>query len=72
MSTIDGFVQKVIRDLHLSWALDAGYSLEMNHDKVKEELVEKLDAALDHNETLLQWIIDLALERISGQQNLEL
>jgi ATP-dependent helicase/nuclease subunit A len=69
VSTIDGFVQKVIRGFAFELGLDAGYSLEMNYDKVKEELVGKLDAALDHNKTLLQWIIDLALERISDNKS---
>ncbi|WP_276091242.1 UvrD-helicase domain-containing protein [Pedobacter sp. JY14-1] len=69
VSTIDGFVQKVIRGFAFELGLDAGYSLEMNYDKVKEELVAKLDEALDHNKTLLQWIIDLAMERISDNKS---
>lgn len=69
VSTIDGFVQKVIRGFAFELGLDAGYNLEMNYDKVKDELVTKLDEALDHNKTLLQWIIDLAMERISDNKS---
>lgn len=69
VSTIDGFVQKVIRGFAFELGLDAGYSLEMNYDKVKDELVGKLDEALDHNRTLLEWIIDLAIERISDNKS---
>ncbi len=69
VSTIDGFVQKVIRGFAFELGLDAGYSLEMNYDKVKDDLVAKLDEALDHNKQLLQWIIDLAIERINDNKS---
>ncbi|TKC05077.1 UvrD-helicase domain-containing protein [Pedobacter frigoris] len=66
VSTIDGFVQKVIRGFAFELGLDTGYGLEMNYDKVKNELAERLDKALDKNPVLLQWIIDLALDRINN------
>jgi ATP-dependent helicase/nuclease subunit A len=69
VSTIDGFVQKVIRGFAFELGLNADYSLEMNYNKVKDDLVAKLDEALDHNENLLQWIIDLAIERISENKS---
>ncbi|MBB6499417.1 UvrD-helicase domain-containing protein [Pedobacter cryoconitis] len=66
VSTIDGFVQKVIRGFAFELGLDSGYKLEMNFDKVKNELADRLDEQLDVNPDLLQWIIDLALDRISN------
>src|SRR5215217_7913720 len=66
VSTIDGFVQKVIRGFAFELGLDAGYGLEMNYDKVKQDLVQRLDKALDTNPVLLQWIIDLALDRVNN------
>lgn len=69
VSTIDGFVQKVIRGFAFELGLDAGYGLEMNYDKVKNELAERLDKALDKNPVLLQWIIDLALDRINNDKS---
>lgn len=69
VSTIDGFVQKVIRGFAFELGLSADYTLEMNQDKVKEELVQKLDDSLSNNKKLLQWIIDLALERINDNKN---
>jgi ATP-dependent helicase/nuclease subunit A len=64
VSTIDGFVQKVIRGFAFELGLDSGYALEMNYDKVKNELADRLDKALDQQPQLLQWIINLAKERI--------
>jgi ATP-dependent helicase/nuclease subunit A len=69
VSTIDGFVQKVIRGFAFELGLDSGYALEMNYDKVKNELADRLDKALDNQPQLLQWIIDLALERINNNTN---
>jgi ATP-dependent helicase/nuclease subunit A len=69
VSTIDGFVQKVIRGFAFELGLNADYNLEMNYDKVKDDLVNKLDEALNHNKELLQWIIDLAIERIGDNKS---
>ena len=69
VSTIDGFVQKVIRGFAFELGLNADYTLEMNYDKVKDELVQKLDESLNHNQQLLKWIIDLALERINDNKS---
>ncbi len=69
VSTIDGFVQKVIRGFAFELGLNADYSLEMNYNKVKDDLVSKLDGALDHNKQLLQWVIDLAIERIKDNKS---
>ncbi|MBP8067523.1 MAG: UvrD-helicase domain-containing protein, partial [Pedobacter sp.] len=66
VSTIDGFVQKVIRGFAFELGLDSGYSLEMNIDKVKLELTKKLEKLLDQNDALLKWVVELALDRVSN------
>jgi len=69
VSTIDGFVQKVIRGFAFELGLSADYALEMNYEKVKDELVLQLDTSLDQNKQLLEWMIALALERISDNKS---
>ncbi len=69
VSTIDGFVQKVIRGFAFELGLDSGYSLEMNTEKVKQELTAKLEKLLDKNDKLLQWVIELALDRIGNNKS---
>lgn len=69
VNTIDGFVQKVIRSFAFELGLDAGYKLEMNTEKVKQELADKLNAQLDQNPELLQWIINLALDRVRDNKS---
>lgn len=69
VNTIDGFVQKVIRSFSFELGLDAGYKLEMNTEKVKRELADKLNHQLDKNPELLAWIIDLALDRVRDNKS---
>ncbi|MES2417465.1 MAG: UvrD-helicase domain-containing protein [Bacteroidota bacterium] len=69
VSTIDGFVQKVIRGFAFELGLDSGYSLEMNTDKVKRELTSRLEKLLDEKDNLLQWVVALALDRINNNRS---
>ncbi len=69
ITTIDGFVQQVIRSFTFELGLDAGYKLEMNQDKVKKALADKLNERLDEKPELLQWIINLALDRVSENKS---
>ncbi|RRN77111.1 DNA helicase UvrD, partial [Pseudoxanthomonas sp. SGD-10] len=69
VSTIDGFVQRVVRSLAFELDLDASYTLEMNIDKVKDNLVERLDKELDKKPALVRWIIELAKERIEQNKS---
>ena len=69
VNTIDGFVQRVIRSFSFELGLDAGYKLEMNLDKVKKELAVKLNEQLERKPELLQWIINLALERVRDNKS---
>jgi len=69
INTIDGFVQQVIRSFTFELGLDAGYKLEMNLDKVKQVLADKLNERLDEKPELLQWIISLALDRVGDNKS---
>ncbi len=69
VSTIDGFVQKVIRGFAFELGLSADYALELNLEKVKDALLQKLDDSLSSNKRLLNWIIQLALEKIEANKS---
>lgn len=64
VNTIDGFVQKVIRGFAFELGLDPGYGLEMNTDKVIEDVASRLNERIDSSPALLKWIINLASDRI--------
>ncbi|WP_411275532.1 UvrD-helicase domain-containing protein [Daejeonella sp.] len=65
VNTIDGFVQQLIRSFAFELNLDSGYKLEMNQDKVKDELIKALNLHLEHDPDLLEWVTNLAIDRIS-------
>ena len=69
VSTIDGFVQQLIRSFAFELNLDSGYKLELKIDKVKAELVEALNSRLEQDADLLQWVSNLAIERINDNKD---
>ena len=69
ISTIDGFSQKVIRAFTYELNLDAAYKIEMNVNKVKNELTVMLNQLLDERPDLLDWIITYAEKKIAKNEN---
>lgn len=69
VSTIDGFVQQLIRSFAFELNLDSGYKLELKIDKVKAALVEALNSRLEQDSELLQWVTNLAIERINDNKD---
>lgn len=69
VSTIDGFVQQLIRSFAFELNIDSGYKLEMNQEKVKDELVVALNLQLEKDPELLEWVTGLAIDRISDGQD---
>ena len=69
VSTIDSFVQQVIRSFAYEIGLDAGFELQLNQDLVKEELADRLFELLETNEDLLQWVQQIAIDRIENGES---
>lgn len=69
ISTIDGFSQKVIRSFTYELHLDSSYKIEMNTNKVKEDLSTMLYQLLDERPDLLEWIIEFAERKINNNEN---
>ncbi len=69
VSTIDSFVQQVIRSFAFEIGLDAGFELQLNQDIVKEELANRLFELLESSQELLDWIRSIAIDRIDTGQN---
>ena len=65
VTTIDRFVQQLIRSFAFELNLDSGYKLEMNQEKVKDELIKALNLHLENDPDLLEWVTNLAIDRIS-------
>jgi ATP-dependent helicase/nuclease subunit A len=64
VSTIDSFVQRIIRSFAFEMGMDAGFRLQLKADQVKEALADKLFKLLDTDHDLQRWVADLALQRL--------
>ncbi|CAN5470584.1 UvrD-helicase domain-containing protein [soil metagenome] len=69
VTTIDSFVQKIIRSFAFEIGLDAGFKLKLNTEIVKEDLAGRLFRLLDTDASLRHWVTELAVKRLSEGKN---
>ncbi len=69
VTTIDRFIQQIIRSFAFELNLDTGYKIEMNLEKVKDDLINALNIYLEQDAELLDWVTTLAIDRISGDKD---
>ena len=69
ISTIDSFVQRIIRSFAYEIGLDAGFKLQLNAETVKEDLTLRLYNLLDINEPLRNWVVEMAAARLGEGKN---
>lgn len=69
VSTIDSFVQRVIKAFIYEIGMDSGYRIEMNTNKVTDELVQELFAQMETDEHLRESIFELSKERLDNDKN---
>lgn len=60
ISTIDSFFQKVIRSFTHELGIQSGYAIELDTDMVISDLIERLLEKLEHDKSLLLWLIRYA------------
>jgi len=65
ISTIDSFVQKVIRAFAFELQIPNSYALELDTEKVATELTDELILDLDENKNLQNWLNQYASDKIS-------
>lgn len=69
ITTIDAFVQKIIRSFSWELGIDNGYELVLNTEPVKQDLGDRLIKRLDTDANLRRWIEDLARQRLQDGKN---
>lgn len=69
VSTIDSFVQKVIRAFSYEMNLSSGYDIELDTQKVIDDLSEKLYNNISENKDLQTWLIKYAEHKINDGKN---
>ncbi|MDP4205640.1 MAG: UvrD-helicase domain-containing protein [Bacteroidota bacterium] len=60
ISTIDSFFQKVIRGFSREIGLQGGYDIELDSNRVLEEVIDLLLMNLDENDGLRHWLLEFA------------
>ena len=64
VSTIDSFFQTVIRSFAKEVGLQAGFKVELEQDKVLEDLIDLLLKDVEKDRKLLNWLIQYATDRV--------
>ncbi len=60
VNTIDSFVQQIIRAFAFEMNLNSSYDVELDTNKVIDELTEMLYASISENKELQKWLIQFA------------
>ncbi len=64
VSTIDAFVQRMVRSFAWEIGIDGGFQLQMDTAPVKQDLAERMYKRLDSDAKLRDWVVELARERL--------
>lgn len=68
VSTIDAFVQRIIRSFAWEIGIDGSFQLQLSTDSVKEDLATRLYKRLDNDSALKDWMVEMAKERLKNDQ----
>ncbi|MBN1250596.1 MAG: UvrD-helicase domain-containing protein [Bacteroidales bacterium] len=69
ISTIDSFVQKVIRSFTYEIGIQNGYNIELDTDKVIFELTDLLYKKINDDQNLKNWLINFAFYKVDVGKN---
>ncbi len=69
ISTIDSFVQKVIRAFSYEMNLSSGYDIELDTQKVIDDLTDMLYKSISDNKHLQKWLLKYAEHKINDGKN---
>ena len=69
VSTIDSFVQKVVRAFSFEMNLNSSYDIELDSEKVIDDLTKKLYENISENKDLQKWLSEFANSKIEEGKN---
>ncbi len=69
VKTIDSFVQQIIRAFSFEMNLNSSYDIELDRNKVINELTEMLYASVSENKDLQKWLIQFADSKTQNNKN---
>ena len=69
VNTIDSFVQQIIRAFTFEMGLNSSYDIELDRNKVIDDLTEILYASVSENKDLQKWLIQFANSKTRENKN---
>lgn len=69
VTTIDSFVQNIVRSFAFELGFDSGFKIELNQDIIKEALTERLIALLDTDNFIRDWVLTFAKSKLQDGKN---
>lgn len=64
ISTIDSFVQRVIRAFTFELGINSSYTLELDQSYIIKQITDELFLEIDDNKTLQNWLTDYTFDKI--------
>src|SRR5690606_26462042 len=69
VSTIDAFSQQVIRGFSYELGLDGAFRVELNLEKVKKDLIQRLYLKMNEQQALLDWMLERILAKVEEDKS---
>lgn len=69
ISTIDAFFQKIVKSFAKELGLLGNYKVELDQDKVKQEVIDQIIDELGNDKELTNWLVDFALAKVDENKS---
>lgn len=69
ISTIDAFFQKIVKSFAKELGLLGNFKVELDQDKVKQEIIDQIIDELGENKELTEWLVDFSFSKVDENKS---
>lgn len=69
ISTIDAFFQKIVKSFAKELGLLGNYKVELDQDKIKQEVIDQIIDELGDDKELTSWLVDFSLAKVDENKS---
>ena len=69
ISTIDAFFQKIVKSFAKELGLLGNYKVEIDQDKIKQELIDQIIDELGGDKELTNWLVDFSFTKVDDNKS---
>ena len=69
ISTIDAFFQKIVKSFAKELGLLGNYKVELDQDKIKQELIDQIIDELGGDKELTNWLVDFSFTKVDDNKS---